>query len=256
MDAQAFATALARELFANNPVRQGLLSFQTAEQEPTMMTRSIARTLTLAALMTLTACGQEPQTETPPDVGTTVHDAAPPPAIISMPLVMGPQVVTAPDLIADADGTYRHSPTYETCTSQTPSCATWGATLPPTPAGYTPRVEMRVPMARVSGNSVVTVDQRDGQTTCEEPMQVWTFYQKTGGDRLPLPLGPVAVEPGTLTVGVCFSGVVYARLGAPSVTLTYTRVEGQPLSPVRYCGQDYDCSDDQQCVGGACARTR
>ena len=220
-----------------------------------MLKRSIAA----LALMTLTACGQEPQTETPPDVGTTVHDAAPPPAIISMPLVMGPQVVTAPDLIADADGTYRHSPTYETCTSQTPSCATWGATLPPAP-GYSMKVSVSIPVARVSGNSVVTISQGEPQQTCEEPMQVWTFYAQNGGDRLPLPLplGPIAVEPGTLTVGVCFSGATYARLGTPSVTLTYTRGEGQPplSAPVRYCGQDSECPDGQQCVGGACARTR
>ena len=189
-----------------------------------MQNLKISTHAALALALTLTACGRGDlaPTETPPDVGTTVHDAAPPPATIALPLTMGPQVVTAPDLRADADGTYRLNPTYETCTSGVPACVTWGATLPPAPASYSLRVEMRVPMARVSGNSVVTVDS-DGQTTCEEPMQVWTFYRQAGGEPLPLPMEPVGVEPGTLTVGVCFSGATYAQLGAPSVVLTYTR---------------------------------
>jgi hypothetical protein len=188
----------------------------------TLKTSTRAALALLALTLTLTACGRaDLGTETPPDVGATVHDAAPPPATIAVPLTMGAQAVAAPDLRADADGTYRLSPTYETCTSGVPSCATWTGEVPALP-GYSLKVSVSVPMARVSGNSVVTVSQGEPQQTCEEPMQVWTFYQ-AGGERLPLPLDPVAVEPGPLTVGVCFSGATYARLGTPSVVATLTR---------------------------------
>lgn len=191
----------------------------------TTLTTSLRRApppiLPLLLTLALTACGG-PETPAPtpgPDLGPAPADLAAPAPQPLTPAV--PPLMTGEGVYQD--GMLRRSPSYQSCTSRTPTCAIWYAPLPPARPGYELRVAPVVPLYDLTGASIITVSP-DQKLTCGEGAKVQV---QISTDQSPAPVdlfgGPISVAPGAarLTVSACAFGVVSARLGTLTGTITF-----------------------------------